>query len=386
MRSQIIERFHDDALAGHLGWQRVYLAIRRRFYCRSCQENKISRQKATGELQPIEAGTPFQVVGIDFTGPFPATPRGHKYILTITDHFTKWCEAYATRDTTIESTVPHLMEYIFRHGAPATLLSDQGNQFHPQCNGHTERFNGSLKEILRNYVDNLNQDDWDSYIPTALFAYNSSTHSSTGQSPYAMLYGREPTTFFDIAIRLENGIAANSTSEQYYNRLVTILTQLHESARKKLQQTRNQQKTRYDQQHAPLPVFNTGDKVLIRNKQATPGLSRKLEKRWRIATVTARNGSSYTVQPADSKRTSTYNASDIRPFHVSERIFASMMDEDQQSQREQQQLPEQQLQQPEQQNQQPNNRAKQRKQPNHQPRTSDLIENGGNVTGLTPTN
>lgn len=81
-----------------------------------CQENKISRRAALGDLQPIVVGQPFEVVGIDFTGPFPATPRGNKYVLTFTDH-------------TIESTAEALLDFIARHGAPSTLLSDQGSQF-----------------------------------------------------------------------------------------------------------------------------------------------------------------------------------------------------------------------------------------------------------------
>ena len=80
------------------------------------------------------------------------------------------------------------------------MLSDQGAQFmsallknicnyletkkinttayHPQCNGLTERFNATLCQILSMYIKN-NQTDWDDYLKTALFAYNTSKQETT---------------------------------------------------------------------------------------------------------------------------------------------------------------------------------------------------------------
>lgn len=38
-----------------------------------------------------------------------------------------------------------------------------------------------------------NQDQWDVFLPQVLMAYRSSVHSSTGQTPNAMMLGREIT-------------------------------------------------------------------------------------------------------------------------------------------------------------------------------------------------
>ena len=48
-----------------------------------------------GHLQPIDSIRPFDLVGIDFVGPFNSTERGNQYICTIIDHFTGWTELRA---------------------------------------------------------------------------------------------------------------------------------------------------------------------------------------------------------------------------------------------------------------------------------------------------
>jgi hypothetical protein len=61
--------------------------------------NRLGKTKA--ELHPIPvAGDVWKQIGIDLIGPFPETRRGNKYIITITDYFSKWPEAGALPDKT----------------------------------------------------------------------------------------------------------------------------------------------------------------------------------------------------------------------------------------------------------------------------------------------
>ena len=60
-----------------------------------------------------------------------------------------------------------------------------------------ERFNRTLQDMLTTYV-NSNQSDWDIYLPSMLFAYRMCTHSTTGQSPYFLMYVREPNMPIDL--------------------------------------------------------------------------------------------------------------------------------------------------------------------------------------------
>ena len=70
-----------------------------------------------------------------------------------------------------------------------TLWAKLGTQlkfsssFHPQIDGQTKIVNRSLSNLLRCIVkDQLR--NWDSVLPQAEFAFNSSTNRTTGYSPF----------------------------------------------------------------------------------------------------------------------------------------------------------------------------------------------------------
>ena len=69
--------------------------------CDKCQRNNKKLQKAAGGLHPIPVKPQiWHQVGMDLIGPMPQTPRGNKYIITLTDYFSKWAEAAALPDKT----------------------------------------------------------------------------------------------------------------------------------------------------------------------------------------------------------------------------------------------------------------------------------------------
>lgn len=131
-----------------------------------------------------------------------------------TDYLTKWVEAFPMRDTKAETVAKiFINEIITRHSAPSKLLSDQGQNFlsnliksiceyfkinkiqtapyNPKCDGLVERFNKTLCKMLSAY-SNSNQTNWDLYLPLVLFAYRTAEQSTSGYSPFSLLYGREP--------------------------------------------------------------------------------------------------------------------------------------------------------------------------------------------------
>ena len=177
------------------------------------------------QSMPIPSA-PFELVGVDIIGPLPPTKtRKNKYILVFTDYLTRWVEAFAMPNQKAITVARKLVEEIIcRHGAPVMLLSDQGSNFlsklahnvyimakikkiqttayHPQTNGLTERFNKTLCEMLSMFV-NIQQDDWDRYLPFVLFAYRTAYHSSAHEQPFYLLYGREPRLPIDAALNDE---------------------------------------------------------------------------------------------------------------------------------------------------------------------------------------
>ena len=63
--------------------------------------------------------------------------------------------------------------------------------YHPQTDGQSERWNQEIEAYLRMYCSRR-RDDWVKWLPIAEFAFNSHKHSSTGYSPFYLMYGFEP--------------------------------------------------------------------------------------------------------------------------------------------------------------------------------------------------
>src|SRR5882724_9351834 len=63
--------------------------------------------------------------------------------------------------------------------------------YHPQTNGHTERVNQEVKQFLRLFVNQC-QDDWDEWLSIAEFTYNNRVHTSMHSSPFMLDTGQHP--------------------------------------------------------------------------------------------------------------------------------------------------------------------------------------------------
>lgn len=85
-----------------------------------------------------------------------------------------------------------------RDESPSFLRQLTTTPYHPMCNGLVERFNGTLKQILRRLCADRPK-DWDKCLSAALFAYRDATQESLGFLPFKLVYGRTvrgPMTIF----------------------------------------------------------------------------------------------------------------------------------------------------------------------------------------------
>ncbi|PIK36696.1 Retrovirus-related Pol polyprotein from transposon [Apostichopus japonicus] len=119
------------------------------------------------------------------------------------DYFSKWVEVAAIPNQEAVTIAKTLIErFICRFGIPEEIHSDQGRQFeskvfqktcellrirktrttpyHPQSDGMVERFNRTLETMLSMVVA-PNQKDWDTWLPYASLAYNTTVHESTSR-------------------------------------------------------------------------------------------------------------------------------------------------------------------------------------------------------------
>ena len=157
---------------------------------------------------------------MDVVGPLPRTEAGNRFILVVSDYFTKWPEAFDLKDHKAETIAAVLVdEVICRHGVPLSIHTDQGRDFestllknmcellevektrttayHPESDGLVERLNKTLVTMLRTCVDE-EQKNWDTLLPKILLGYRTSVQTTTGYSPFRLVYGREAMLPVDI--------------------------------------------------------------------------------------------------------------------------------------------------------------------------------------------
>ncbi|MBW0482179.1 hypothetical protein O181_021894 [Austropuccinia psidii MF-1] len=100
------------------------------------------------------------------------------------------------------------------------------------------------------------QDDWNTWLPLAEFAYNNSDHSSTQQSPFFTVYGRDPK--FD---------SVHITQDTLSRKLSTKIQSLQQDVKRELEAAINRLKRYADKSRASPPIFNPGDMVWLSSKK-----------------------------------------------------------------------------------------------------------------------
>ena len=298
-RAEFLRIAHTGITGGHLGRTRTEDQVRRRaywpelsrdvaFYLKQC--NECSRYHRGGVprqagLNPFPAGEPFELVSIDVTGPHPTSARGHQYMITCVDSFTKWAEAYPVRNHTAPVVARVLYDgLISRFGCPLRILSDQGPEFESQLfaelcrlldirkvrtsgykastNGGVERFHRTLNSMLAKVISE-SQRDWDLHVPAVLAAYRASRHESTGFSPNFLLFGRENRAPIDLLL---SGLTPDSpepavdVADQYVCQMRDRLTTSYRVARESLGYAAERRKRLYDADVRPA-CFSVGDWV-----------------------------------------------------------------------------------------------------------------------------
>lgn len=235
-RSSLIRWTHEGMSGGHLGLRRTLSQVQRRAYwpgwrelvrgqllrCQPCARYMRAKLPRQGYLQSMIVGEPMERIGIDITGPHPVSSKGHRFILTVIDHFSRWAEAYPIRNQEAVTVARVLTEqWISRFGCPKQLLTDQGpcfeaalfrdlcrllqidklrtSPYKPSSNGAIERFHRTLNSMLAKIVAEK-QRDWDSHLPFVMAAYRASENESTGYSPNRLFLGRENCLPIDLIL------------------------------------------------------------------------------------------------------------------------------------------------------------------------------------------
>ena len=334
MRNEVLHQLHQGQ--GHQGVERTTELVKQRCYwpgmaadiqkwchhCERCVLAKAVQPRVRATMGHLMASRPREVLAIDFTCLEPARD-GRENVLIITDVFSKFTQAIPTRDQRANTVARVLVnDWFYRFGVPSRIHSDQGRSFenaliqqlcqlygiqksrttpyHPQGNGQCERFNRTLHDLLRTLPPNR-KDDWPTHLPQVVFAYNTTEHQSTGESPYLLMFGEKPLLPIDFLLgRVQEPVRGTATQwmEEHQRRLRTA----YEGARKHMQEAATRRGERHNAQ-----VKDTGllvsQRVYIRDCNVRG--RRKIQDHWnprihKILRAPEGNGAVYSVAPIDN--------------------------------------------------------------------------------------
>ena len=222
-RVELVRLIHRTS--SHLCYRRIYPLIAERFWwncmgtdlrtwircCELCQQLKPGDKRGRYPLAQEGYGYPMDRVSIDISGPWPTSTGGNRYILAITDYFSKWLELEALPDKTALSVAKALHRFVSRYGVMNRLHSDRGMEFKaevvqhlcqflgvtqtftsgyaPWSNAQVERGNRTVRAMLQ-ALTREHGVEWDECLTYVMQAYNGTQHASTGFTPHLLMHSR----------------------------------------------------------------------------------------------------------------------------------------------------------------------------------------------------
>eukprot|EP00121_Abeoforma_whisleri_P000040 Awhi_evm1s39 len=219
---EIIKGYHDSPDMAHYGIKMSQYKIRQKYYwfkmdediknyvqsCIKCQtRNSSPFQKVRTPIVDHDLVPKiFDTAIVDVWGPVTESKNKNKYVITFLDPYSRFIEAFATKDATANTIAKLLVnKVLLRYGPIRILQSDRASSFlselvkevclifkiqklnvagyHPQSNARLERMHKGYAQMLSKLV-NEEQNDWDEYLNWIVHAYRITKQSMTNLSPY----------------------------------------------------------------------------------------------------------------------------------------------------------------------------------------------------------
>lgn len=350
LRKSILEEEHDNCL--HPGYEKTLQRVKTRYYwpkmavhikchvqaCIVCKQCKPSTRPSAPEMGKQRlTDKPFQIVALDFIQNLPRSRNGNCHLLVLMDIFSKWSILVPVRKIEAKSVCRIVEnEWMRRYGTPEVIISDNATTFtgkefqqmlqrrgikhwanarhHSQANP-VERVNRTINACLRTYMRE-DQRVWDTRIAEVEEMVNTTVHSSTGYTPYRILYGHEKVVKGQEH-RLEREKGELSMEERDQHRK-DVGGNIFDVVKKNLQKSDEKCRKVYNLRHKKFaPTYQVGDKVFKRNFRQSSAAEHYNAKYGPVYTpcviVAKRGSSSYELMDEQGKNLGVFSASDLRP-------------------------------------------------------------------------
>ena len=313
LQGEVIDQCHRSPCGGHFSAARTHKVLSSKWWwdkmysttdqfvkgCPGCAVVSGAGRHRPPPLHPIPVKQPFQIVEVDVMD-LPVTTQGNKHVVVFQDYLTKWPMVYPVPDQKAHRIARLLVDEIIPfYRVPENLLSDRGTDllstlmkdlcqmlgikklnttaYHPACDEMVERFNRTLKAMLRKHAARFGR-QWDCFLPGVLYAYRNTPHESTGEKPSFLLFGtdlRSPTE----ASYLPPSELKWTVPEDYREEVITMLSSARSLAEESIKRAQKTYKHYFDLK-SKQQSFRIGDLVLVRFPHEEQGKLRKLSRPW----------------------------------------------------------------------------------------------------------
>ena len=143
LRKECFMHLHAYITGGHHGRRKTYEKLKKRFYwcnmhhnvscvscwCRIypiCGSRKLPPRQEKAPMRQYNVGYPMERIAIDIPDPYHVSKKGNKYLLVVSDYFTKWVDAVPlkTKEATHVAEEP-VSWFISIFGVPLQLHSEE---------------------------------------------------------------------------------------------------------------------------------------------------------------------------------------------------------------------------------------------------------------------
>jgi len=359
MQKRLLKEGHDAVLAGHGGIFKTGARIRQLYWwprmmedikehvrqCRVCKRCSNKGTTRPPPLRPIAAPEgPNCRIHVDLFGPLTGEDGRPKYVCVITDAFSKLVKLEVITSKDAETVAEAIVKgWIFVHGVPKQIITDQGREFvnkfqrqlwsmlgvnhnttsayHPEANGQAEIFNKTMKAFLTKMLAQAQESTvhWEKYVGPLMFSHNTAIHKAIMATPFYTMFGYDPR----VPLWEEGDVVARALLEEAEAGMDNPIARLRETqlaARRWAAEQNEKERLNYKAQHdkrnkVQVPEYQPDQKVWVRIHQ-TSDTNRKLSHQWEEAIILKQVSpeSFRVIRPGRSrKKTTTMHARDIKP-------------------------------------------------------------------------
>uniref|UniRef100_A0A1Y1N3D6 RNA-directed DNA polymerase n=1 Tax=Photinus pyralis TaxID=7054 RepID=A0A1Y1N3D6_PHOPY len=351
-RMTLLHTHHDEVTSGHLGVYKTFWRLQTRYYwpkmlcdikryisrCEVCAQHKADQQKPAGLMgnrpKVYEA---WQMISLDFMGPFPRSTKGHTHILVISDYFSKFVLLFPVRAATAQTLVKCVEDHVFlMFGVPQFIVCDNGVQmrsklfinlcdqyhvkilftplYYPKADP-AERVNRVVKQLLSTFIKD-NHRHWDASLSAIACALRTARHESTQYTPYFTNFGKEHRIRGDS---FETDInTPSSEMPTHLGKRIASFQNIASQIVERLKKVHIKNKRDYNLRRRHVE-YNIGTKVWRKNKSisdATKNYTAKLTPKY-LGPFTIRKKIgylTYELQDSHNKFAGTWHVQDLKPY------------------------------------------------------------------------